>query len=125
MSSCLWRFFGDPLKSFESQPRFLLRLIFTMARYAQRRRFHSGKPDSLQFDSNPERRNIRQAAKHRWSIEPARPERTAQSPPAISSGYFSAAPTTGHEANSRQDSRPFNSVLESFLFSRTTLCTFA
>ena len=40
---------------------------------------------------------------------------------ALAPESLSVPPITGQEANSRQDSCPFNSALESFLFSRTTL----
>src|SRR5713226_2825714 len=36
----------------------------------------------------------------------------------------SLPPITGHAANSRKNSRPFNNAFESFLFSRITLCVF-
>jgi hypothetical protein len=51
---------------------------------------------------------------------------SSQSPQyALAPESLSLPPITGQEANSRQDSCPFNSAFESFLFSRTTLCVFA
>src|SRR5262249_6223371 len=69
--------------------------------------------------SLPRRSSGRRPAPRRLSTSGSAP----QSPP-FESAVESLPPITGHDANSREDSRPFSSALESFLFKKITLWFF-